>query len=53
MVKGIHIIGWIHMQHNARPKGDAERTTLPIAGDDAVAKDVVGRFIDLPVWRCL
>jgi len=46
VVKGIHNIGWIHMQHNARPQGDAERTTLPIAGDDAVAKDIVGRFIE-------
>lgn len=46
VVKGIHNLGWIHMQHNARPKGDAERTTLPIAGDDANAKEVVRRFID-------
>lgn len=46
VVKGIHNLGWIHMQHNARPKGDAERTTLPIAGDDAAAKAAVTRFIE-------
>lgn len=37
--------GWHHMQYNARPNGDAERTTLPIAGDDAAAKEAVTRFI--------
>jgi predicted dinucleotide-binding enzyme len=46
VVKGLHNIGWIHMQHNARPKGDAGRTTLPIAGDDAAAKEAVTRFIE-------
>lgn len=46
VVKGIHNLGWIHMEHNARPKGHAERTTLPIAGDDAAAKEVVTRFIE-------
>lgn len=46
VVKGVHNLGWIHMQHNARPKGDVERTTLPIAGDDAAAKDIVTRFIE-------
>lgn len=46
VVKGLHNLGWIHMQHNARPKGDAERTTLPIAGDDANAKAVVKRFLE-------
>lgn len=34
------------MQHNARPKGDPERTTLLIAGDDAAAKEAVTRFIE-------
>ena len=46
LIKGLHNLGWIHMQHNARPKGDAERTTLPIAGDDASAKAVVSQFIE-------
>jgi hypothetical protein len=34
------------MEHNARPKGSAERTTLPIAGDDAAAKQAVTGFIE-------
>ncbi|WP_061846837.1 NADPH-dependent F420 reductase [Bradyrhizobium sp. DOA1] len=46
VVKGMHNLGWIHMEHNARPKGHAERTTLPIAGDDAAAKEAVTRFIE-------
>ncbi len=46
VVKGIHNLGWIHMEGNARPKGDARRTTLPIAGDDAAAKATVTRFIE-------
>lgn len=46
VVKGMHNIGWIHMQHNARPAGDPERTTLPIAGDDRDAKDTVARYIE-------
>lgn len=46
LVKGIHNLGWIHMQYNARPKGHFERTTLPIAGDDAAAKQIVARFIE-------
>lgn len=45
VVKAIHNIGWHHMQFNARPKGDAQRTTLPIASDDAAAKAVVSQFI--------
>jgi len=46
VVKGLHNLGWIHMEHNARPKGDAERTTLPVAGDDAAAKDGVMNFLE-------
>lgn len=46
VVKGVHNLGWIHMQHNARPKGNVERTTLPIAGDDAAAKKAVTHFIE-------
>ncbi|MBD9577770.1 NADPH-dependent F420 reductase [Pseudomonas sp. BGr12] len=46
VVKGIHNLGWIHMQHNARPAGDSERTTLPIAGDDLNAKATVARFVE-------
>ncbi|VFR32027.1 conserved hypothetical protein [plant metagenome] len=46
VIKGVHNLGWHHMQYNARPKGDAQRTTLPVAGDDAAAKQVVTRFIE-------
>ncbi|MCF3934970.1 NAD(P)-binding domain-containing protein [Acuticoccus sp. M5D2P5] len=46
VIKGLHNLGWIHMQYNARPKGDTERTTLPIAGDDAGAKAAVTRFLE-------
>lgn len=46
VVKGLHNLSWIHMQANATPKGDANRTTLPIAGDDKDAKDAITRFLD-------
>ncbi|GGC89943.1 NADP oxidoreductase [Chelatococcus reniformis] len=46
VVKGIHNLGWHHMQYNARPKGDSQRTTLPIAGDDAAAKQAVAHFLE-------
>ncbi|MBB3102153.1 NADPH-dependent F420 reductase [Azomonas macrocytogenes] len=46
LVKGLHNLSWIHMKSNARPKGDVARTTLPIAGDDAAAKEAVTRFIE-------
>jgi 8-hydroxy-5-deazaflavin:NADPH oxidoreductase len=46
VIKGLHNLSWIHMESNPRPKGDAARTTLPIAGDDAAAKEAVTRFIE-------
>ncbi|OWJ68843.1 NADPH-dependent F420 reductase [Inquilinus limosus] len=46
LVKGLHNLSWIHMESNARPKGDAARTTLPIAGDDAAAKGAVTSFLE-------
>ncbi len=46
LVKGLHNLSWIHMRSNARPKGDAARTTLPIAGDDTAAKEAVTRFLE-------
>lgn len=46
LVKGLHNLSWIHMQSNAAPVGDTARTTLPIAGDDAGAKQAVGRFLE-------
>jgi len=46
VVKGLHNLSWIHMQANATRKGDANRTTLPVAGDDAGAKQAVTAFLD-------
>ena len=46
LIKGLHNLSWIHMESNARPQGDAERTTLPIAGDDAAAIKAVTHFIE-------
>lgn len=38
VVKALHNLDFHHLFTNARPHGDANRTTLPIAGDDAEAK---------------
>ena len=46
VVKGLHNLSWIHMESNARPVGHADRTTLPIAGDDHAAKEAVASFIE-------
>ncbi|AKA21937.1 NADPH-dependent F420 reductase [Pseudomonas chlororaphis] len=46
VVKGLHNLSWLHMKANATPKGSANRTTLPIAGDDAGAKQAVTEFFD-------
>jgi 8-hydroxy-5-deazaflavin:NADPH oxidoreductase len=46
VVKALHNLDWNHMYSNARPTGDPERTTMPIAGDDATAKDIVTQFLE-------
>ena len=46
VVKALHNLDFHHLLTNARPHGDADRTTLPIAGDDAEAKKQVARFMD-------
>jgi len=46
VIKGLHNLSWIHMESNARHKGDADRTTLPVAGDNAAAIQTVTRFIE-------
>ncbi|MFG3081992.1 NADPH-dependent F420 reductase [Streptomyces parvulus] len=46
VVKALHNLDWNHMYSNARPKGDPERTTMPIAGDDEAAKKTVTRFLE-------
>jgi 8-hydroxy-5-deazaflavin:NADPH oxidoreductase len=45
LVKGLHNLSWLHMRSNARPEGGPNRTTLPVAGDDAAAKDAVTNFL--------
>jgi len=46
VVKAFNNIYVSHLATLARPAGDGERTALPIAGDDAAAKDVVAAFLD-------
>lgn len=45
VVKALHNLDWNHMYSNARPQGDPQRTTLPIAGDDTTAKQTVTQFL--------
>ncbi|KZX53174.1 oxidoreductase [Erythrobacter sp. HI00D59] len=46
VVKGMHNQSWLHIKSNARPHGASDRTTLPIAGDDAEAKSRITEFFD-------
>ncbi|MBN6038412.1 NADPH-dependent F420 reductase [Amycolatopsis sp. 195334CR] len=46
VVKAFHNLDWHHLSFNARPVGDPGRTTLPIAGDDPAAKELVTRFVE-------
>jgi 8-hydroxy-5-deazaflavin:NADPH oxidoreductase len=46
VVKVFNCIFWSHLHHLARPAGAADRTYLPIAGDDAGAKAAVTEFLD-------
>jgi predicted dinucleotide-binding enzyme len=46
VVKGFNNIFFTHLAVLARPSGDPERSTLPIAGDDDEAKRVVSEFFD-------
>ena len=46
VVKAFNNIYVSHLATLARPAGDGERTALPIAGDDASAKNVVAGFLD-------
>ena len=46
IVKAFNNIYVSHLATLARPAGDGERTALPIAGDDAAAKNVVAAFLD-------
>ena len=46
VVKGFNNIFFQHLRDLARPAGSDERSALPIAGDDAAAKDTVRRALD-------
>ena len=46
VVKAFSNINYLHLRSLARPSGSPERTTLPIAGDDAEAKAHVTAFLD-------
>jgi hypothetical protein len=46
VVKGFNNIFFKHLQNLARPAGAADRTYLPIAGDDTAVKAAVTTFLD-------
>ncbi|MGA5304093.1 NADPH-dependent F420 reductase [Nucisporomicrobium flavum] len=46
VVKGFNNIWFGHLQSLARPAGTADRSALPIAGDDAAAKKAVSDLLD-------
>ncbi len=46
VVKAFNHIYFVHLAALARPAGDAERSALLIAGDDAAAKQTVATFLD-------
>ena len=46
VVKAFNNINYVHLGSLQRPAGSAERTSLPVAGDDDEAKRAVGAFID-------
>lgn len=46
VVKAFNSIYFPHLTALARPSGSAERSTLPIAGDDLSAKQAVTEFLD-------
>ena len=46
VVKAFNTIFWEHIRDRGRPGGDPERLAIPIAGDDADAKQTVADLID-------
>lgn len=46
VVKGFNNIWFEHLRSLARPAGSADRSALPIAGDDVTAKQAVAEFFD-------
>ncbi len=45
-VKALHNLDYIRLVTSAYPRNAPHRRALPIAGDDAAAKEAVGRFLD-------
>ncbi|MFD7604859.1 NADPH-dependent F420 reductase [Streptomyces mirabilis] len=64
VVKALHNMDWIRLYSRARPAGAPDRSALPVAGDDPVAKTEVTRLMDVlgydavdigalaDSWRC-
>jgi len=46
VVKAFNTIYYERIAHEAKPPGSAERLAVPLAGDDAAAKQVVAALID-------
>jgi predicted dinucleotide-binding enzyme len=46
VIKALNILDYFRLGKNARPKGDPERSALPVAGDDEAAKSKVIAFMD-------
>lgn len=46
VVKGLNNIWFEHLRDLARPAGSADRSALPISGDDEAAKEAVTAFLD-------
>jgi len=46
VVKAFNTIQWSHLLEHGRPAGEAGRIALPVAADDAEAKDLVMALVD-------
>lgn len=46
VVKGINQLAWQNLRDDARPAGTPLRTAIPIAGDNAAAKQLVMELLD-------
>ena len=46
VVKAFNTIQWSHLLEHGRPAGEAGRIALPVAGDDAAAKQVVMELVE-------
>jgi 8-hydroxy-5-deazaflavin:NADPH oxidoreductase len=46
VVKALNNMDWVRLLRRARPAAAADRSALPLAGDDAAAKATVARFVE-------